>query len=754
MARSDWDWRPRAHGAQDVANLHVCLALLRVYRSVQLPVDEMDLGAAMRPFWPLLRLFPRELKVAVQQFQPRVKGRRRRPGPFTDDSKHWGDAITAVRALPLEPVDVLDPIGEALLSDARSFRPLFDAIETTLEKLVATRPLAVEPKIVMLAQLLQLSAHELAYLRLCAAMQAASIGSGGFAHANAPTRLVQAIRVAIGAPDDHTVRSMLRRTSPLARSGLLQAESVDSIRDMEDMLRLSRQGMLIFSSPASTLTEVAELVLHRMPEPIDASLQWPHLAERTQLVRGILTNAVRAATPGINVLLYGAPGTGKTQYAERLVHESGASGFVVADRDADGDAASRGERLSSMMLTQVFAPERQSVVLLDEAEDIFQADYNNPIARAMGKREESKSWMNNLLEGNRHPVVWISNRIDHLDPAYLRRFTCCVEFPQTPRRVRAEIARRYLEPVGCSAQLIQEVAAAPTVSPALVASASRFAALASLHGGAADSGVRTMLTDMVAALGGDFRTRLPERATRYDTRYLNVRGSASPDRLLQALERTRRGRVLLSGPPGTGKTQLATEVALRLGRELVYRTASDINSMWFGESERNVARLFKDCDPATEVLFLDEAETLLTSREAAQNRPEQAVTAEFLRQVECFSGIFLCATNHEARLDPAMLRRFEFRLQFEPLDPGQRMALFAETAMGWQPLEGAELPEIDPVLRARLDRLDRLTPGDFANVVRRLQMLGMAAEPESVVEELESEQMAKPGARHRVIGFV
>jgi SpoVK/Ycf46/Vps4 family AAA+-type ATPase len=456
---------------------------------------------------------------------------------------------------------------------------------------------------------------------------------------------------------------------------------------------------------------------------------------------------------GVNLLLYGAPGTGKTQFACQLIERVGAHGFSVVDVDADGDPANRADRLSSLMLTQVFAPGGQSVVVLDEAEDVFQGEYNDPVARMFGKREEGKSWMNNLLEGNANPVIWISNRIDNMDPAYVRRFTYCLEFPRTPRGVRKAIAHAHLDPVGCSLKLVETEGSDASVSPAMLASAARFSRLAKLSGPAVDEGVKLMLGDMVNAMGMKLRSSVPERSTRFDLRYLNVRGPISAQAVMGGLVRIGRGRMLLSGPPGTGKTQLAAEIAQRLGRELVYKTASDINSMWFGQSERNVARMFGECDPKGEVLFLDEADTLLGSREAAANRPELAVTAEFLRQVEAFQGVFVCATNFGAGLDTALLRRFEYRLELQPLASAQRLDLFCEAALGWDGVTAGR-PTVNAQVAARLGKLDWLTPGDYANVVRRVAALQLQLDAAGWVDELQAEHDAKPGARRAVVGFM
>jgi SpoVK/Ycf46/Vps4 family AAA+-type ATPase len=759
MPRQDRSWRPSSNRPEHIANLRVCLALLRIFRSVELPHEEMDKADVARPFWPLVREHRALLKAALEGCHPRTA--KRRPGPPSrEDTREQVDAwirteLVQARSLPLEPPDaiVLEAIGEAMLCDTPSFRPLLDAVEARLIMLVAKRRLPIDDNIQLISELLHLSEIERGFFALAAATVLGSVATTPFSFARWPARLVQAVRVALDTTDEYAVRSMMRRNSRLVRSGLLDVDTFASRHDMEDVLRLSRQALLLLTSGAKSVNDMAAVVLKPLSAAPKPGLNWPHLEDRAKLLARLLVEALRSRATGINLLLYGAPGTGKTQFAKQLVDRVGATGFSVADADVDGDPANRFDRLSSLMLTQVFAPVAASVIVLDEAEDVFQDEYNSPVRRLFGSKEEGKSWMNNLLEGNMNPVVWITNRIDNMDPAYLRRFTYCLEFPQTPRGVRREIAHSHLDARGCSPAVVDSVGTDANVSPAMLASAARLASVAKLCGTEADQGVTLMLTDMVHAMGTKLRSCVPERSTRFDLRYLNVRGAVTPQAVMAGLERSARGRMLLSGSPGTGKTQLAAEVAQRLGRELVYKTASDLNSMWFGQSERNVARMFQDCDAAGEVLFLDEADTLLGVRDASANRPEIAVTAEFLRQVEAFKGVFVCATNFFDAIDPALLRRFEYRLELLPLTPAQRLDLLRETAMAWNG-EAAARPQVERDAERRLQKMELLTPGDFANVMRRVTALQLQLDLHGWIDELQAEHDAKPGARHAAVGFL
>lgn len=518
---------------------------------------------------------------------------------------------------------------------------------------------------------------------------------------------------------------------------------------------------------------VLEPFLPRVAQPAAIQLAWPHLDTDTQHLQNLLGHVLRQRQTnqpelGINIMLHGGPGTGKTEFARMLCQglaaSHGAAAYSVTAKDEDGDAADRQDRLASLRLSQKLAGNAPAILVLDEAEDIFQSDYNNPFAalfKGKSSEQENKAWTNNLLESNPHPVIWISNRISHLDPAYLRRFAYVLEFKNPPRSQRLSIAHQHLAPVGASADLLERLSHNNALTPAMLASSARFVSLvntASLNKDAGDGLDSALAVDaniqhhiqlQLKALGKTATSKTPELVTRFDTRYLNASGRHSAQRIAEALARTRRGTVLLTGMPGTGKTQLAAHMAERCNMELIYRTAADINDMYYGQSERNVAQLFDNCDIHNQIIFLDEADTLLMSRREDSHRADRAVTSEFLRRLEAFQGIFMCATNHGDLLDPALMRRFVFRLDFAPLNQIQRTQLLQELLGGTK-----DIPIlINDCIQQRLNRLDRLTPGDYANCKKRLSCLDEHPTVEEWLDELEQEHNVKPLVRGRV-GFM
>ena len=109
--------------------------------------------------------------------------------------------------------------------------------------------------------------------------------------------------------------------------------------------------------------------------------------------------------------------------------------------------------------------------------------------------------------------------------------------------------------------------------------------------------------------------------------------------------------------------------------------------------------------------------------------------------MERFDGIFIAATNLMGQLDTAAMRRFDFKLQFRPLNRMQRLSLFAREALG----EAGQMQAIAPALVARLDSLEMLTPGDFANVVRQRDLLSERLTPEEFLRRLIVECRYKEG---------
>jgi SpoVK/Ycf46/Vps4 family AAA+-type ATPase len=228
----------------------------------------------------------------------------------------------------------------------------------------------------------------------------------------------------------------------------------------------------------------------------------------------------------------------------------------------------------------------------------------------------------------------------------------------------------------------------------------------------------------------------------YDLAFVNA--SVDLRGVADSLTRASQATICLYGPPGTGKTAWVAHLATSLQRPLRAARASELLDCWVGGTERNIAALFRSAFEEKALLFLDEADSFLQDRGRAKHSWEVTQVNELLVQMEAFQGVFVCATNLVDALDEASLRRFALKVEFLPLRPEQRWAMFRRLAGD----AGEALP------RTSLERLHGLTAGDFATVSRQMRLVGREVRPEALVAMLEREiVLRKHGGSRRSIGF-
>jgi SpoVK/Ycf46/Vps4 family AAA+-type ATPase len=547
------------------------------------------------------------------------------------------------------------------------------------------------------------------------------------------------------------VFAALCRNGRLRRMGLIEPHG--QINDLDDILRLDNPIREIIVHPHGSADELMRCFLQESGPGTLVAADYPHLSAQREDLVALLRGALRQRRPGVNVLLYGPPGTGKTEFARLLAAEAGARLFAVTAGDEDGDAVDTGRRMLGFRLAQAFLEEAgNTLILFDEVEDVLGAGGFDVLSHLLGRSrapDARKAWLNQKLEANPVPTLWIANCIDWFDRSYLRRFLYSVEFRVPPRAVRRRIVGRHLEGVEVGDSCLDRLAGYETVSPAQFRNVAELVRLTQPGTPAETEALVTRaLAASMAALGPPESGPVRDTVTGYSLDYLNVESRFPVERILAAAERTGRMSLCLFGPPGTGKTQLAHHLAERVGRPLLVKRASDLLSQWVGGSERNVAKMFREARDEGAVLLLDEVDSLLRDRTGAIRIWEVTQVNELLQQMEAFDGIFVCATNRFEDLDEAALRRFTFKIRFHCLNAAQRWRLFLqETGIGEK--------DASPELRRRLERLDRLTPGDFAAVKRQFLALGEAPEPEGFLERLEEEIRLKGvHDRSRPIGFV
>ncbi len=160
--------------------------------------------------------------------------------------------------------------------------------------------------------------------------------------------------------------------------------------------------------------------------------------------------------------------------------------------------------------------------------------------------------------------------------------------------------------------------------------------------------------------------------------------------------------VLFAGPPGTGKTMAAEAIADALEQDLYRIDLSAVVSKYIGETEKNLATAFDEAERAGAVLFFDEADALFGKRTEVRDAHDRYANLEvnyLLQRVETFTGLVVLASNREAALDEAFLRRLRFIVRFELPDARLRKRLWqrsfppeaAHEGLDWDALARGEL---------------------------------------------------------------
>jgi SpoVK/Ycf46/Vps4 family AAA+-type ATPase len=123
-----------------------------------------------------------------------------------------------------------------------------------------------------------------------------------------------------------------------------------------------------------------------------------------------------------------------------------------------------------------------------------------------------------------------------------------------------------------------------------------------------------------------------------------------------------------AGPPGTGKTICAEAIANALGRRLLVVRYAELESMWLGETPKNVTTVFRLARQEQAVLLFDEADAIASRRSTSLDhgfqRESNAVVNVLLQELERFNGVVIFATNLAANFDAAFERRISTHVLF------------------------------------------------------------------------------------------
>jgi transitional endoplasmic reticulum ATPase len=444
--------------------------------------------------------------------------------------------------------------------------------------------------------------------------------------------------------------------------------------------------------------------LHRIREMIELPLRYPEVFERLGI----------DAPKG--VLLHGPPGCGKTLIARAIAHETEANFFAVSGPEIIHKFYGESEAHLRKIFEEA-TRQGPSIIFLDEIDAI--APRREQVVGEVEKRVVAQllALMDGLNKRQNVIVIGATNIPNALDPALRRpgRFDREISIPIPDRRGRLDILEIHSRGMPLKPDVDMDRLA--EITHGFVG-----ADLEALCREAAMICLRDILADLDFSLAKIPYERLAKLEVRMDhflsalrevepsairevfvevpnVRWSDVGGLARlKQRLLEAVEwplryatlyeqagvRPPKG-ILLSGPPGCGKTLLAKAIATESQVNFISVKGPALLSKYVGESERQVRDIFRKARQAAPcIIFFDELDALMPARGGAVSDTPvtDRVLSQFLAEldgIEELKGVLvLGATNRLDRLDPAVLRpgRFDEVVEIPPSEEPERREIF------------------------------------------------------------------------------
>ncbi|MDO5566486.1 MAG: ATP-binding protein, partial [Planctomycetia bacterium] len=446
-------------------------------------------------------------------------------------------------------------------------------------------------------------------------------------------------------------KKMFCMGSELFSKGLFRVDARSGNFAMNGKLRQ------VIISYCETPKAICRVVLGKQMKGILTAKNFAYMKDDYDWIKGMVVNSLKKRQVGINILIDGIPGTGKTEMVKAICREIGVTLYSVSE-DGRQDADTMDRRGQLAMSQSLLADDYESVLMVDEAEDVFDSCFES---FSSGSRNHQKSGspsklvINRLLENNTVPVLWITNNIDGIDPACLRRFTYVHHMTPPDAQGQALIwkkaARRNKFPV--SSEMIQQFVKKYDLPPAIIDTALKAAQVMD-----SSDAIEKTIKSLIAVLPQHLKIQADADLCDYLPALFNT-----DQKLDKVTEQILAAKNLnfsfcLYGVPGCGKSAYARWLADKLGMKVLQKRASDIMGPYVGMTEARIADAFREAKQRNMLLIFDEADSFLQDRRMARQTWETTCVNEMLTQMESHTLPFCCTTNLMDHLDQASLRRF------------------------------------------------------------------------------------------------
>ena len=484
------------------------------------------------------------------------------------------------------------------------------------------------------------------------------------------------------------------------------------------------------------------------------ALPWDFYGSLAATDGEILRKLLNARKGRLNILLYGAPGTGKTSFARTLAAETGYTPYEIRQGDEEGRNMNSKSRLAGIQICNDQIDPSDSMMVIDEADGLLRGN-SSMFAILFGGSSASteKGIVNSLLDDIKVPAIWISNAPAwQMDESVRRRFDYSVCFEKLNTAQREAIWRNCIAKFELG-DLIHDDAVPELASKYIVSAGGISMVLENLRRlkpapEEVGKTIATLMKSHCKLMGADKSDKfLPVRE--YSLEGLNVKSQiplekieASVRRYADAIESADnddcpRMNILLHGVPGSGKTEWVKHLGKMLGKRVVVKMGSDILDKYVGGTEKNISQAFAEAEAEGAILFFDEVDSLLQDRRGAHASWEVSQVNELLHDMEESKVILVCATNFLESLDQAVLRRFSFKIEFAPLENSGKKIFFEKVFKS----------ELTADEEKELFSIPNLTPGDFRAVKESLRFVADDATTANRIAALREEVRLKPGTK-------
>lgn len=478
----------------------------------------------------------------------------------------------------------------------------------------------------------------------------------------------------------------------------------------------------------SSEKEFIEFYLPRLKETTLTQKDFSFI-EQYEYIKSLLSNSLTKKVKGINILLYGNPGSGKTALSRVLINDIGAEGYEVStsvenelrpvDRLHNESVLSNDIRIKNFIVAKrILKKNNNAVILYDEAEDFFRREH---------LAAQAKGFVNTILEENPTPVIWTTNSLRTMESSFIRRFTYVLNIDNIPNEIYKDIINKIAKKENIQLEdtfMTNCIQYKPTIG--IVEKIIRNFKLS----GFLDKNKMIMdLKDVLKGQNyGEAIKKMPTNKFSFNPELVN--SSEDLIALTEAIKQNGRldFSLLLYGVPGSSKTSFGRYLAQELKLSVINTTYSELSSMWVGETEKNITQLFERAEAEKSLIILDECDSLLRDRQCAFRSWEVTQTEALLTAMEFHPYPFIMTTNLYDNLDPAVMRRILYKVKHDYLTEEQIKKAFKF-------FFGINITE-------KL-HLSKLTSGDFAIVKKKAEYVNKLADKDWLLSKLTEEMNQK-----------